>query len=479
MSPSHRKGGDSAARPALITGTVISLAALITWSFATSSTEPAAPASLPVSQVAASAAESSQFTCGGFSEGGGSDAEGSVVITNAADSERKVEVSVFDDQGSRASVSVSVPRFASRRIPVSGLLSGGSWLAAQVVSEGGGVAVTEQIRGRGPSISPCASSTSARWNFAGGSTDSDRTTTISLVNAGSSPAVANISFITSNEGAAAPSGSQGIVVGPHQVVGIPVKDVLAHGRDLAAMVKVTQGRMVAFATMVAPAPVGVAVTLGEPSLARRWTMARAVASPGATVSMELANPTASTQVVSIRARIPSGWLSAWQVTLDPFTVEHLEMAPSTRVPDTDVFAAEVRTSGPGVVAFVSTKVSAGGKGGWGVSPLATSADLAARSWLLPRYKGSQRSGLTLFNPGKQPVTVVGAGLSALGSATISELTQISIPAGGIVAVGTDTLGSSQGQPISVTSSGPLSVGQTLEGAVVPGILTLSGLARAR
>ena len=361
---------------------------------------------------------------------------------------------------------------------MSGLVSGGNWMAAQATIQGGGVAVTQQTAGSGGiTLTPCASATETRWNFAGGSTQTGSTLELSLVNPTSSPAVANVSFISTDAGAATPSGSQGIVVPAHQVTGVAVQDVVAHGKDLASMVTVTQGRLVAFATQSAPSPIGASLTLGEAGTSPTLTLARAVASPGATVAMELANPTSSVQHVSVRVRIPSGWLSPWTMSMDPYSVERLEMAPSTRVPETDIFAAVVRSDGAGVVAFVSTTTSSGG-GGRSLVPLTSSAATSAGSWVLPRYKGNPRQGLSLFNPGSSSVTVTGSGLSTLGSATIRDLTQITIPARGLVTVDSGVLAPFNNQPISVMSTGPLAVSETLDGAAVPGILTIDAVPRA-
>jgi len=477
VSPSHRKGSDSAGRPLALALGAAAMGIVVGWSALTATTTPTPPTQRSASQVAPVDAESSQFTCGGMTEGVGSLAAGTLVLTNAASTMRSATVSVLDDVGGHAEQVVSVPAYGTRAVPVSGLLSGGSWMGAQVVVEGGGVAVTQRTSGSGGvTLTSCASSTATRWNFAGGSTQTGSTLEISLVNPTSSPAVANVSFISSDAGAAAPAGAQGIVVPAHQVAGVAVQRVVAHGQDLASLVTVTQGRLVAFSTQSTPSPIGASLSLGEAGIAPRWTLARGVASPGATLSMELVNPTSSTQQVAVRVRIPSGWLSPWRVTLDPFSTSSLQMAPSTRVPETDEFAAVVHADGPGVVAFLATTTTSGG-GGRSIVPLDAPADSAAGAWILPRYRDSHRQGVTLFNPGTSAATVTCSGLSTLGSATIRDLTQISIPSGGIVVVGPSVLGSFDNQPIAVTSSGRLAVGETLDGGAAPSILTMPAIPR--
>lgn len=475
MKPSHRRQADRRARPAILVGVALGAGALVAVSSLTADTAPQAPSPQTATQVAARSADSAQYTCGGMTAGAGSTAAGSVVLTNSSPAARSATVSVFGSSGQRADAELTIPAFGSRRLPASSLVASGGWLAAEVQVDGGGVAATEQIDGSsGRGLAACSSSTSGRWSVAGTSTDGGAETTISLVNPSSAPAVANLSLISADAGAATPAKGQGIVVAPHQVVGVALSALAAHAKDLSATVEVTQGRIVAFSTLVAPSPLGAAVTLMEPELSSRWTVPRGVATPGATVSLALANPTPSTQVIAVTAKIPSATLSPWKLTMDPYSVARLEVAPSTRVPETDDFSASVTSSGPGVVAFLSTSTTADG-GGVGMSPLASPQDRAASSWLLPRYQGRARNGITLFNAGSSPVTVVGAGLSTLGSATVRDLTQVTIPAGGILVVDAAALGPTASRPITITSSGPLSVGQSFDGAAATGVLTLAGL----
>ena len=111
-------------------------------------------------------------------------------------------------------------------------------------------------------------------------------------------------------------------------------------------------------------------------------------------------------------------------------------------------------------------------------PLDPPSATLAGAWVRPRYKGNPRQGLTLFNAGSTPVTVTGSGLSTLGSATINTLTQISIPARGLVVVGHSVLGAFENEPLVITSSGSLAVAQTLDGGSAPSILTMVALPRS-
>ena len=202
-----------------------------------------------------------------MTDGSDSVAAGTVILTNSTRQERTATVTVIDDAGHTAQDKVTIGALATSTVGVSNQLSGGTWLMAQVLVDGGGVMASEQVAGsQGRTLSACGSRTSSTWQFTGGSTQRGQALTISLANPTATPAVANVSFITANAGAATPQGSQGLVVGPHAVVAVPVQNLVAHGADLASDVTVTQGRLVAFATQVSSSPVGVGVALGQPQL---------------------------------------------------------------------------------------------------------------------------------------------------------------------------------------------------------------------
>ncbi len=471
----HRQAIERLGRPGVLFLSGISLGALAIVSVSTTSSSPAAPEPGPAGVVASPSAESSSWTCGGMTDGSDSVAAGTVILTNSTRQERTATVTVIDDAGHTAQDKVTIGALATSTVGVSNQLSGGTWLMAQVLVDGGGVLASEQIAGsQGRTLSDCGSRTSSTWQFTGGSTQRGQALTISLANPTATPAVANVSFITANAGAATPQGSQGLVVGPHAVVAVPVQNLVAHGADLASDVTVTQGRLVAFATQVSTSPVGVGVALGQAELEATWVLARQVASPGATITIDMANPTSASQVVVVRARIPSGWLAPWRQVVDPYTVWSLQISPTSRVPSTDVVAVKVRASGPGVSAFATTQVAGASSGGWGSTPL-QALPKGPSTVLVPKVPGLDRDGITVFNPGASPITVLGEALNPLGSATIRQLTQVIIPAGGIVSVGPSVLSHMAGQALTVSGSGPLAVGETITGSAVPGVAILQGI----
>jgi hypothetical protein len=413
-----------------------------------------------------------------MTQSSGSAAPGVLQLTNVATTPTSASITLFDEKGHTAHSTISIGAAGTTSFSTAGLISGGHWLAASVVIAGGGVGVVEQIHGhRGSAVTPCASSSSTMWNFAGASTQKDQGYSISLVNPSSTPAVAGLSFVD-DAGASAPQGTQGLVVRPRSLVVIPVDHFVAHGSNLASMVQVSQGHLVAFATADSPNPVGNPVTIGERALGSAWVMPRAVASQKTTISIDVANPTPVTQTVVIHVRLPSGWVAPWSQQISPYSVFSQVAAPATRVPATDTFAATVTSDGPGVVAFETATVASASSSGWGSAPLVDSASASARSWVVTNVPGFARSGASFANLGVTPVTIHAVKVTSSASVPISGLDGVTISPGSFLEISGTTLGDLNGSSAEITADGSLASAETLSGGAAPSVLTLLALPRS-
>ena len=477
MSAARRRTDRSDPRRPVVAGALaLSLAALgLGASLAGGGTQATAPTP-PVSLVASSSAESSQFTCGGFSVGGGTFAAATVSMTNTTPAPVTATVTAMSNAGARSVRSVLIAANATASLQPGQMVTSGQWAAATILINGGGVAVTERLDGsNGVAATPCASSTATAWNFAGNSTSKGQAPTVSLVNPSSTPAVVDVSFISAAAGAATPSSSQGLVVRPRSVIEVPVSRLVPDGGDLATQVAVTQGSAVAFMTQVSSDPVGTAVSLGEPSLESSWSLPRAVATPSTHVAVEVANPTPSTQVVTVHVRLASGWVAPWTQTLDPYTLASIQTAPSSRVPESSVYAATVDASGPGVAAFMSTTIPGASASGWGLTPLVPAASQTAGLWVLPAPTGAVRSGLTLFNRSSTAATVTVSALGSASSAPVGQLShQITVPPGAVVSYTSVSLRPSNGATLLLETQEHVAVAQSFFGAD-PGVAVLTAL----
>ena len=424
-------------------------------------------------------AESTSFTCGGMTEAPGSVAWGSLDLSNIGHTAVSATVVVVDDAGHRGSAEVVIPAEGSTFFDPGNLVAGGTWLGAIVEAHGGGVGVVEQIHGSsGVTSTPCGSLPSPRWYFAGASTANGQHYTVNLVNPTLTPSVVNVSFLSA-DGASAPSGSQGLVVPPHGVTTVAVQDLVAHAANLATVVHAFQGRIVAFATQDSPDPAGTAVTIGEPTLESSWVLARSIATPGAQVAMEVANPTPHAQTVVVHVRIPSGWLSPWSEVLAPYSTWQLPMAPSTRLPQTDTFAATLDATGPGVVAFTSVQIPGARTSGWALAPLTAPAVASAGTWVLPDLPGLRREGISLTNLGVTPVTLHVEAVTKTTAKTVEGLDGLRLDPRSFVVLTRPQLRALRSGSVLITADGSIATGETFDGSPAPGIISLNGLAASQ
>jgi len=475
MSDHRRLARTELQRPAIVGGLAVALAAIGIGAWAVGGTAQATAPVQPSTLVASATAETSQFTCGGFSVGAGSVAHATISMVNTTGATVRATVAIASDAGARAATTIEVAPGSTASIQPGDMVSSGHFAAATVLVHGGGVAVTERIDGsNGVSDTPCSSTTSSSWYFAGNSSAKGQDPVVTLVNPSSTPAVAGMTFITGANGAATPQGAQGLVIGPQSAISVHVASLVPHGGELATLVQATQGSVVAFMTQISPGPVASAVTLGEPSVESSWLLPRAVATPGASVAVQVANPTSSVQQVSVHVRLVSGWVAPWTVSIDPFTVASIPTAPSSRVPAGSVYAATVHASGPGVVAFLATTDTTASSSGWGITPLVDATAAGWGHWVVPAPAGVVRSGVSLFNESSSPVSVtiravVGASTTAAGQAG-----SVTVAPRSVTTLSSTQLKPSNGSTLEVTSSGPLAVAQSFFGAD-PGVGTLNAM----
>ena len=462
-------------RPLILIATFLLLVILVIVSVATSTPAPTSLVTSPVGEVAPASSESSSFTCGGFSEAPGSAADGIVLLANSSSSTRSATASAVDDKGNKGSVTLTIAPGATTSLQPTRLVSGDGWTSVGIEINGGGVGVVEKLTGAGNgSATPCAAATSPGWNFTGGSTQVNETYDISLVNPTTTQAVVNTSFSTES-GFVAPQNAQGVVVNPGSIVVLSGLALVPHVSNLGAQVRATQGTIVAFATQVSPSPAGASVTIGEPSIQRHWVLSRGVASPATQMSLVVSNPTPQAQNVTVHVRLPSGWVAPWTNVVAPYSVWNLSMVPTSKVPLTDTFSANVTASGPGVAVSMLTKVSGALHGGWGNVILSDEASMHASRWLLVGGTGSGPLGGSLTNMGSSSVTVSASLVTASGGVAVSGLTGREISPGTALLLPTSVLKALEKNSIVISSTGPLSLSEDLQGGAVPSVGNLVGV----
>ena len=466
----HRR---STSRGVVLVALVVALGGLAAISVATRQTASTSPPGPGASSVAPPGAESSAFTCGGLTEGGSSEGPGAILLTNATSAPVPARISVFDDAGGRKVISAVASPGETTSIYISGLLRGGTTVAADVMLGGGGVAVSERIGGWGSSVSACASTTSPTWYLVGGTTPEYASLKYVLVNPSATEAVVDVSFSTSG-GLLQPQAAQGVVVRGGGVVVLQTNQIVPHQGVLAATVTATQGSVVAFASQQLPTPPSASVWLGSPSLSSRWFEPRAVATPGSSSSLVIDNPLPIAQVVTIHPTVVTGSLTAFTVSVAGNSVTDVLLSPEAHVPLTDVFSTEVTSTGPGVAVVQLTKAAHASVGGWNVVPLIVPSATTAGSWLLPGSPGGAPRGISLAAVAGD----VRASISILtpqGPVVLSGLGAVQIAAGGLYEVPSSALAAIGRSPVLITSSGPLAIGEDQRGGASPGMATVGAI----
>ena len=159
----------------------------------------------------------------------------------------------------------------------------------------------------GWSTAPCASDTSSQWSFAGGSTASGNTLTLSLFNPSATEAVVNVSFLTAN-GGVTPQSYQGVMVPPGQLVEENVGDYVQNESAIGTSVASQSGTLVAteFEQWSSGATGGLSLQLGSPALSSTWRFAQTTALQGSTVDLTLANPGAAPVEATVSVGLASG-----------------------------------------------------------------------------------------------------------------------------------------------------------------------------
>jgi hypothetical protein len=310
---------------------------------------PVSPLVVPASLVSPPDAESSAWYCTGQTTSPGA-APGFLLLTNTTGRAVAATVREETDAGSVENAAVSVPARGDL-VPSVPAPSSGSWLSAIVTVAGGGVAVSQVVAApSGWSVSPCQSTTSAAWFFAGGSTAGSNGLYVSLLNPTSTPVVVDLSFVTP-AGVLHPINDQGIVLQPDQVVAENVGSVVQDVGTVSTMATARTGRIVASEVQVYAAPTsGLSLVAGSNAPQSTWFIPQSEETAGGTSAIDVFNPGQVAESVTVHLRLPSGPLAPLRHTVAPGTTWSLLTSKQTRIPAGAFYSARIVASGgPGVV----------------------------------------------------------------------------------------------------------------------------------
>ena len=343
-------------------------------------------------------------------------------------------------------------------------LPGGS-IASTLAFTGGGVAVDEEVSGAGGwSLAPCASTVATQWYFPSGSTAGGNSLTLSLFNPTASPALADVTFLTS-DGLLTPQPFQGIVVGPGQLVDEDVGSYAQSLADLATAVSVVSGALVADEFQQWGTS-SLSVELGSIQASAVWRFAATTPAVG----FEVANPSSSPVTVTFSARLPSATVVPRTLEVAGFSIASFSPSSTPGWPNGSPFAVTVRADGPVVVGQSVIAAAGTPPPGQGLSQGTSSA---ASEWLVPApwAAGAPATGvatsirsLSVINAGDSPCRIT---ISALGHPRPA--VNVVIAAGQLADLARHQI--STGSPYLVTATSPVVVDGDLVPSA-PGVVTL-------
>lgn len=426
-SPPHRRRARIDRRPVLAVVAAVVVVGVLAGR-GNSALRPAGAAVDGGPQVAPASALTSSWFCAGATDSPGGAAPGNLVIANDGTQAVSGTATVVGDTGTRASVAVSVP--AAGRVVVPEAVPGGAgWVGAFVDLNGGRVAVEEQVTAPlGITAEPCATAGSTSWYFANGATLVNATSTVSLLNPYSSPAIVGLTF-TTNEGVEEPSAFQGIYVPAHGIVAVDLGSHLRRRTAIATTVTAVAGRVVAWKTDVVTQPAagtpllgtaaahranadpaspyaGLTETLGAPARSTRWYWPEGGSSAGVSDRYVVYNPGPGTAELRLAFDLDQGSAEPYTLSLGPDDVVSIDTGSSARIPTGVGYSAVLRaTNGVGVVA--ERVVDAAAPATLAGTAEVLGATTPAAHWLIPAGHAGARleESVVVANPGSAPVTV--------------------------------------------------------------------------
>lgn len=404
--------------------------------------------------VASTDALSHVWVCPGLPINGGEGSGGDVIVLNVSTTPVTAQLTVLLGGESPDAVDVSV--LPGERVVIDIASLARARFAGVMVEVFDGVAVVEQ-RARHPvgeAIAPCASGTSPTWFFADGSTAAGTTEELILSNPYPGAAVVDLRFVTAS-GPRAPQALQGLVLAPRSTTVVRLgHDFAPDEPAVAVSLRATAGQFVAGRSQhyLGGGRLGYTLALGAPAPDEQWWFPDGEIGPGITQVLSLYNPT-PTEVVAdvvplgiplgdsptepLQVRVPAGGL----VSLDLGRLgtlpagRHGLLVSSLGEPSLVVEQAITRPAGDFVVTSVSMGVH-------GASP--------SRRWYAAVGVEEPTSGaVAVMNTTGVDAELTLLDLGPGGAVPFPDIAQLSLPAGGVVAL--DLTLSAIGRPLIIES----------------------------
>ncbi len=340
----------------------------------------------------------------------------------------------------------------------------------------------------GWSQAPCQSTTSAQWYFAGGSTAAADQLWVSLLNPTSTPVVVDLSFVTPS-GIVHPINYQGIVLPAGQVAVENVTTEVQQTSTISTVVATRTGRVVAseLQELVGPGGTsgGLSLVPGAMAPQSHWAIPQAQEVAGGSSQVDVFNPGAATETVTVRVQLPSGPLAPLTDKILPGTTWSLITSAQTRIPDNETYATSVdATGGPGVVvgrtSGLPNSATPPPQAGMAVAVDGLSTQSPTGEWVVPppgtsdspAVSGAAPDYLALFNTTTASERYTAAATGASGNHVVATG---ALAAGASVVVDGSALAAAGFDPIIVRASGPMAVSEDAGPSAGVGVVSMPGI----
>ncbi|MHB8219226.1 MAG: DUF5719 family protein [Acidimicrobiales bacterium] len=397
-------------------------------------------------------------------------------------------ITVVNSTGGSASRSVAVAGGHETTV-VPDSIEQGSWLASTIQLDGGGVTVSEMVKGSaGWAEAPCATRTSENWYFATGSTQPGDLLFSFLYNPGAAPAVVDVGFVTT-QGESSPTPFEGLVIAPGAVVVAGVGSFVQNQDSVSTVVQARSGRVVAeqLEESTVGSVSGLSLLLGTPQPENRWNLPRSVNVGGGQVTLAVFNPTRTTQRVAVDVELSSGPVAPFTQQVASGSTWRLVMSSTTRIPaNVDYAITVVSVGGPGViVGRIVQSSSAGESPQWGMvnGVAGPTASIASGKWVIPSpavpgnppEPGAAPFALALHNTANREVTVSVGRVTPSGPVRLAAVPVLRIAPRSFLVIEPGELAPSAEEPLLIDASGPLASIEEATPAGMPGVVAMAGI----
>jgi hypothetical protein len=340
--------------------------------------------------------------------------DGRVTFANTGTTPADIAITVLADKTARAHQVLTV---APNSVVTKHRTDVGPAGALTIETFGGRVAIEEGLDGEsGFESSPCATRTSATWEFAAGTTPRGVEQWLVLENPYASDAKVDVTLRT-NDGVRRPESLQGMDVTRRSRVVVPIHDLAVRVDHVAVEVTARLGEVVAAQTLVYTADAGtpgVATTLGATDASDHWTFAEGANLSDTESWVALANVGGADTSVTLQVIGEKNLqLRPTIVPLPQDAVLWVQLGncgpksgPCANVPDGARYALDVRSDeGAKVVAQELERLHDSPAGSGATTSLGFTS--AAARWVFARSRADvpHGTGLAFLNSLAQSVTV--------------------------------------------------------------------------